>query len=66
VRIFLQRHPHFLAVRGRAEGPGGLTGDLHLQLRPGETFLGWTYAQLAELGDGGHDLEPKDEAEAAR
>lgn len=46
-------------VRARAEGQD-VVGDMSLTLNPGEDFLGWPAAELRALGDGEHEIEPRD------
>lgn len=42
----------FISVR--AEGPGGMVGDLFEEVRPGESFGDFSYAELlAATADGG-------------
>lgn len=45
-------------VQARAEGDGAV-GDLVREIKPGESFLGWSYDELVKLGDGQHELEAK-------
>jgi hypothetical protein len=54
--------PHLkdvIVISARAEGRGRTLGDLRAELRPGGSFLGWSYEELASLGSGNHDLEPE-------
>ncbi len=47
-----------LTIRMRAEGPG-LIGDFRHTLLPGQSFMGYTFAELKALGPGQHSLSPK-------
>lgn len=51
--------PDLVVLKARAEGAGGARGDLVREIRPGESFLGWRYDELRQLGEGLHELEPK-------
>ena len=42
-----------ITIMARAEGPGGLIGDMVQSVRPGQPG----YAELFALGPGEHDLE---------
>ena len=42
-------------------GGGRTVGDAQTEVNPGEEFLGWTYDELIEMGQGGHDIQPKKE-----
>lgn len=57
MKVFLSSGGDVFLVRARAEG-GGALGDLVVEVRPGDSFLGHTYDDLAALGEGAHDLEP--------
>lgn len=46
-------------VQMRVESDVGDTGDASVEVTPGDTFFGWTYAELRALGDGEHTLEAK-------
>jgi hypothetical protein len=59
VKVFISKAGGgVLLVRVRAEGPGGVLGDLTEEVRPGGSFLGHAYDELAALTQGGHDLDP--------
>ena len=59
MKVFLAVYPEekVIEVRARAEGEGGMVGDLNEEVHPGESFLGWTYDELLRLGDGEHILQ---------
>ncbi len=60
ISIFRPRaKEHVLRVRARMEGDSGELGDFMEHIRPGETFLGWSYAELLAMGDGMHDIQPR-------
>jgi len=60
VSIFVPPHlKDVVGISARAEGPGRTRGDLRTEVRPGGSFLGWSYDELRALGTGNHDLEPK-------
>ena len=52
-------------VLARLNGPGQARGHVRLSVKPGQTFWGYTYDELMKLGNGSHDLKPKEEPEAA-
>lgn len=39
---------------------GATVGDMTEHVRPGDTFLGHSYDELRALGEGAHDIQPKD------
>ncbi len=45
-------------ITARAEGSAAL-GDMHLKVRHGEEFNGYTYEELRSLGNGFHELRDK-------
>ncbi len=45
-----------ILVQARAEGPGGIVGDMEETVRHGGDFLGHDYDELKRLGDGEHEL----------
>jgi hypothetical protein len=53
-----------MLVQARAEGEGGVLGDLAVLVGEGaaDDFLGWTAEELEALGDGEHDLGDKRQA----
>jgi hypothetical protein len=48
-----------IVLNARAEEPGGALGDLHDEITPGQSFLGWSFEELKQLGTGMHDIDPK-------
>lgn len=55
--VFLTRCPDgTILAMARAESDGGVIGDLRLPVRPGGQFLGWSYDELAALGEGRHEM----------
>lgn len=48
-------------AEARAEG-GGMLGDFVETIKPGDTFLGHSFADIKALGEGEHDIEEKAEA----
>ncbi len=46
-------------IQAMAEGPGVL-GDATRLLLPGELFFGLSFAEVKALGDGEHDITPKE------
>lgn len=46
-------------ILARMEGDNGMVGQFSHLVRDGELFLGWTVAELLELGDGEHEIEDK-------
>ncbi len=59
MKVFVRAEAGVVYVRARAEG-GDLIGDLSRAVKPGESFLGRAYDEWRALGDGEHDLEPKE------
>ena len=55
--------PDAVRLFQRVEGPGGSLGDVALELRPGDSFAGWAYADLRALGGGAHEITPRPPAE---
>jgi hypothetical protein len=57
--VFLIHDPEagHIMIRGRLESaaPRGV-GHLVVQVRPGESYKGYTYEHLVKLGTGTHDL----------
>jgi hypothetical protein len=45
-----------ILVQARAEGVGGIVGDMEQTVREGGGFMGHDYAELKRLGDGEHEL----------
>ena len=52
-------------VLARLDGLGQARGHNRLAVTPGQTFRGYTYDELMKLGNGPHDLEPRELAESA-
>lgn len=57
--IFLPPGVEAILIQARAEGPGRTLGHLTREIRPGDSFLGWSYDELRALGNGMHELQPK-------
>jgi hypothetical protein len=59
MRVFLVHDPeaNHILLRARLEldHPKGV-GKLLVRVRPGESYKGYSYEQLVELGTGTHDL----------
>jgi hypothetical protein len=47
-----------IALMARAEGPGGMIGDLVQQLAPGWRMFGRTYEEWAALPAGPYEIPP--------
>jgi hypothetical protein len=41
--VFVQHRADFVLLLARAEDPDGLIGDMHVEVRPGQTAFGQTY-----------------------
>lgn len=55
--VFLNITEHGdIIVQARAEGNGGMLGDMQQTVRQGGEFLGHDYDELKRLGEGEHDL----------
>jgi hypothetical protein len=46
-------------VQARLQGEGGTIGDMSHEVRPGESFFGWSAEELKALGQGRQELSPK-------
>ncbi len=51
-------------VQARAEGPGGMIGDLSREIKPGGDFYGIPFEKLKAMGEGRQELK-FDEADDA-
>ncbi len=38
----------------------GMSGDIRNVIKPGEDFFGYTFAEIAALGDGEHNIDEKE------
>lgn len=61
--IYLILAPHDLQLLARVEFDGG-HGDVNRTLRPGDSYRGWSYADLRMLGNGRHEIQPRDQPPA--
>lgn len=59
--VFLYVDKDEVEVMARMVSDDGLVGDLREVVKPGETFWGWTYQELRDLGTGEHDIEERAE-----
>jgi hypothetical protein len=59
VEVFLTILPDRVIVQARAEGPGGMLGDLMQEVHAGQSFLVWTYEELRVLGAGRREITSK-------
>jgi hypothetical protein len=58
--VHLTKTANSIIVRARAEDESGARiGDLTVPVTREGSFAGWTYVELARLGDGRHEIEPK-------
>jgi len=46
-------------IQIRMGGPGGIVGDTYQAVHPGESYLGYTFEELKEMGTGSHDLKKR-------
>lgn len=61
VFVTLSEEDGSVTVLARAEGPGGIVGDMRQVIEPGESFLGYSYEEWQEGGSGRRDVEPRAE-----
>ncbi len=54
--VFLQIKDDTILVQARAEGVGGIVGDMEQLVQPGGDFAGHGYDELKRLGEGEHDI----------
>ena len=60
MKIFITEAAGGLQIMARGESDDGSTvGQMSHLITEGDTFLGWTYDEIAELGEGEQDLEDK-------
>lgn len=59
MRVFLIVDDDSIEIRARMEGDG-VVGDARRLLHRGETFFGWGFSELAIMGSGEHDLQPRE------
>ncbi len=50
-------------VYARAEGDGGLVGDMFVEVLPGNKLLGLTYDEWRELGSGQHEISGEEDTD---
>lgn len=55
MKVFLIVMPDVVIVRRRVEG-GGIVGDAVEEIRQDEEFYGVSYADLAKMGSGEHEI----------
>ena len=59
MNFYVVHYDGSIELRVRAEGAGGMKGDSITDVRPGETFAGYTYEELRDMGAGLVNIEPK-------
>lgn len=56
--VYIHVEDQTVHILQRAEGPG-VVGEARCRVTPGLRFYGWTFEELAAIGNGKHEIEPK-------
>jgi hypothetical protein len=56
MKVYIHHEGERIVIMARAEGPGGLIGDLIHDVLPGESWGDLSYEELRQLGEGEHDV----------
>lgn len=60
MKVYLSVAHDLILVQVPFTNPAGDLGGIDEEIRPGETWEGHTFQQLHDLGDGEHELTPRD------